>query len=198
MHGQPNLKILVRTYCVINKARSTLLASLPLVVNCPRKEIQYSTDTHKQLTNIFPLLHTNKARLPSLHPPHFPLIYLERKLLLPEGRTDIAWKFEVLHNFLFACCKFSVVVTWSSNNWLTSHSQANPRPHLSSLCLNFIHRTAAIWLCNAVLYVNAHLVFQPQLVSQWEMSEHLLQARKSGCVIKSINQTISETHGRII
>ena len=168
---------------MIHKAWSTLLASLLLITNCPRKEIQNSTEIHKELTDIFPLLHTNKAHLPSLHPPHSPLLYLERKLLLPEGRLDIAWKAEVLHNFLFACCTFSVVVTWSSHNWLTSHSQANPRPHSSSLCLNFIHRTAAIWLCNAVLYVNAHLVFQPQLVSQWEMSEHLLQGRKSGCVI---------------
>jgi len=118
-----------------------------------------------KLTNLVRLLHTNKAHLPFLHPPQFPLLYLERKLLLPEGRADIAWEAEVLHNFLFACCKFSLLVTWSSHNWPTSYSQANPQPHSTSLCLNFIHRTAAIWLRNAVLYVNAHLVLQPQLVS---------------------------------
>ena len=127
-----------------------------------------------KLTNPFHLLHTNKAHLPSLHPPHFPLLYLECKLLLLKGRADIAWEAKVLHNFLFACCKFSAVIKWSSHNWLTSHSQAYPRPHSTSLCLNFIHRTAAIWLCNVVLYVNAHLVFQPQLVSHLETSEPLL------------------------
>jgi hypothetical protein len=88
-----------------------------------------------KLTNPFPLLHTNKAHLPSLHPPHFPLLYLERKLLLLKRRADIAWEAEVLDNFLFACCRFSVIVTWSSHNWLTSHSQANPQPHSTSLCL---------------------------------------------------------------
>ena len=34
-----------------------------------------------------------------------------------------------------------------------------------------MYRSAAVWLCNSVLYSNAHLVLQPQLVPH---TEHIL------------------------